>query len=67
MAKVLSIESQAKSLGVVIFALLLGVAVDWTLETYHFVLVAVGGILVSLMALLCPTLVRRPISDHSTV
>ncbi|QDU60259.1 Major Facilitator Superfamily protein [Planctomycetes bacterium Pan216] len=67
MATVLSIESQAKSLGVAGFALLLGVCVDWMPEAYRFAPVGLMGILVALLALVSSPTGTRMLSTRSPI
>ncbi|MCC9606189.1 MFS transporter [Blastopirellula sp. JC732] len=54
MATVLSVESQAKSLGISIIAPLLGWAVDVTPQPYQFTPIAMLGIAIALIALVAP-------------
>ncbi len=59
MATVLSIESQAKSLGVAVIAPLLGAAIDRMPDDYRFVPVAVLGIAIATVAIVAAAANRR--------
>lgn len=50
LATVLSVESQAKSLGVAVLAPLLGILVSYSPEAYRFLPVAVAGVAIGLLA-----------------
>ena len=56
LATVLSIESQAKSLGVAMLAPLLGVLVDHSSAAYRFLPIAITGVVIGIMALMMPVL-----------
>ncbi|PQO33284.1 MFS transporter [Blastopirellula marina] len=66
MATVLSVESQAKSIGIAVIAPILGLAVDQMPADYQFTPIALLGIAITMVALLSPSeTVASPVADEN--
>lgn len=64
MATVLSVESQAKSLGISILAPILGLAIDWMPSHYQFTPIALLGMVIAAVALLTSRTSRSAVPSN---